>query len=294
MENAITPNPLLSMRSMLNTRTQRVLHHPIFWIGILLFIGLTLFCFVGPTLYTASPFTIHVTWIGHAPSKQLPLGADRLGRNELARLMLGGQLLILVGVASAIAATLGGTMLGLAAGLLGGATDRVLTWVTDVVFGIPQLVPLLLIDALLRPNALTMIFVVAATTWPVIARLVRAEVLSVRERDYVIAARSMGASDLRILGRHILPNVWDTVMVATSNQVGNAVLVIATASFLGFGLPPPWPNWAGMIANSTVDIWNGYWWIMLFPGVAFALLQLSVNFIADALREAFPIQGEVP
>ncbi len=253
-------------------------------------IGLIGLCFIGPLLYPASPYAIHLTWIGHGPSPSLPLGADELGRNELARIMVGGQLLIVVGVTSALVATAMGTVIGLAAGLLGGMVDRVLTWTTDVVLSIPQLVPLLLIDVLLRPSATTMFYIVAVTSWPLAARLVRAEALRTRELEYVTAARSLGASDIRIALRHVLPSQWSTIWVSSTAQVGSAVLVVATASFLGFGLPPPFPNWAGMIAASTANMSAGYWWTMVFPGLAFVLLQLSVNFIGDALRETLWVQ----
>ncbi len=138
-----------------------------------------------------------------------------------------------------------------------------------------------------------MIFVVAVTSWPVVARLVRAEALRGRELEYVIAAQSLGASDIRIAFRHILPSQWSTIGVTSTAQVGSAVLVLATASFLGFGLPPPYPNWAEMIASSTANMSAGYWWTMVFPGFALVLIQLSVNFIADALRETLWVQKEV-
>lgn len=270
-----------------------IFNHVLFWLGSLILIGLIGLCFIGPFIYPASPYAIHLNWIGRSPSPLLPLGADELGRNELSRIMLGGQLLIVVGIASAVMATAIGTAIGLAAGFLGGTVDRILTWTTDVVLSVPQLVPLLLIDVLLRPSATTMIFIVAITSWPLVARLVRAEALRTRELEYVTAARSLGASDLRIALRHVLPTQWSTIWVSSTAQVGSAVLVLATASFLGFGLPPPFPNWAGMIAASTANMSAGYWWTMVFPGLAFVLLQLSVNFIGDALRETLWVQREV-
>lgn len=271
----------------------RVLAHPLFWSGLFIFLGLILLCFWGPVLYPASPYAIHLSWIGRGPSATLPLGGDELGRNELARIMLGGQLLIVVGLASALVATAFGATVGLAAGLIGGRVDRVLTSVTDVVLSVPQLVPLLLIDVLLRPSATTMIFVVALTSWPVVARLVRAESLRIRELDYVTAAQSLGAGDLRIAFFHVLANQWASIWVSATTQVGAAVLTLATASFLGFGLPPPFPNWAGMIAASTSNMSAGYWWTMVFPGLAFVLLQLSVNFISDAVGETYTVRKEV-
>lgn len=281
-----SPNP-----DVANSRPHRLIRHSQFWVGLLVFCGLVAFCFVGPFIYTKSPYTIHYTMIGHPPSRALPLGGDELGRNELSRLMLGGRLLIIVALAAAMGASLGGVALGLLAGFRGGFMDRLITWVSDVVLGIPQLIPLLLVDAMLRPSAISMMIIVTATSWPMIAKLVRADILSLRERDYVLAAESMGARGSRIMWRHLLPNLWSTIIVAASSQVSQAVLVVATASFLGFGLPPPDPNWAGMIASSTQAIWNGYWWIMVFPGAALVILQLSINSTTEALREMFVAGG---
>ena len=286
---ALTMDQHLPLRG----HSSSIVTHTLFWLGSLILVGLIGLCFIGPLIYHASPYAIHLNWIGHGPSSSLPLGGDGLGRNELARIMLGGQSLIAVGVASALVATAIGTLIGLAGGFLGGAVDLILTWTTDVVLSIPQLVPLLLIDVLLRPSPTTMIFVVAVTLWPVVARLVRAEALRGRELEYVIAAQSLGASDIRIAFRHILPSQWSTIGVTSTAQVGSAVLVLATASFLGFGLPPPYPNWAEMIASSTANMSAGYWWTMVFPGFALVLIQLSVNFIADALRETLWVQKEV-
>jgi peptide/nickel transport system permease protein len=208
-------------------------------------------------------------------------------------MMYGGRGLILVGLASSAVAAVLGTLVGLIGAVFGGWVDRMTTWATDVVLSIPQLLPLMLIMVLLRPSPLTMVFVVGATTWPLIARLVRAEALSILERDYIEAARSLGASQWRILLQHLLPNLWGTILTASSNQVAAAMLVVATVSFLGFGLPPPSPNWAGMVSSGTNDLMLGSWWLMLFPGLAFILLQFSVNFIAEAIRSALTIQGGI-
>ncbi|MCL5115895.1 MAG: ABC transporter permease [Firmicutes bacterium] len=272
---------------------RRLLTRPLFWTGLGLLVGLLLFCFAGPLVYPKNPLTVHVAWFGHPPSWTLPLGADNLGRNELARMMAGGQQLIVVGLASAAMATAIGTAIGLISGFWGGIPDRILSWGMDVVLGIPQVLPLLLIVVLLHPDVVTITVVVALTTWPMVGRLVRAESLSTREREYVTAARSLGASGWRILLRHILPNLWGTILIAASNQVAITVLVVATASFLGLGLPPPWPNWPHMVASGTSDLLSGYWWLMLFPGLALVLLQLSVNFIAEAVRKLLAVQGGV-
>lgn len=257
---------------------------PRFALGMALLIGLIFFCFVGPLLDHVNPDAINLAHTSAPPSWHFWLGTDSLGRSEMTRMMVGGRLLIIVGLASAAVGTAIGTLIGLAGALWRGWLDRAVVWVMDVVLGIPQLVPLLLVDQLLKPDALTLIFVVGVGVWPVVGRLVRAEALSLRERDYVTAARSLGASQWRILTRHLFRNLGNVILVALSNQVGVAVLLVATASFLGMGLPPPAPNWGQMINSATAELTYGDWWLLVFPGLAFVALQISVNYIADALR----------
>lgn len=275
------------------SRLRRLWSRPTLWVGLTILIFLILFCFLGPVAFPQNPLAVHLTHLNQPPSARFPLGTDSLGRSELSRMMYGGRGLILVGLASSAVAAVLGTLVGLIGAVFGGWVDRMTTWATEVVLSIPQLLPLMLIMVLLRPSPLTMVFVVGATTWPLIARLVRAEALSIRERDYIEAARSLGASQWRILLQHLLPNLWGTILTASSNQVAAAMLVVATVSFLGFGLPPPSPNWAGMVSSGTNDLMLGSWWLMLFPGLAFILLQFSVNFIAEAIRSALTIQGGI-
>jgi peptide/nickel transport system permease protein len=263
-----------------------LLRHPMFWTGVVILTGLVLFSFVGPWFWPRNPLAIHVAWFFSPPRPGLPLGADDLGRDELARLMVGGQLIIIVSFTAAILASILGAGAGLVAGIRGGRADRLIMWVADVFLGVPQLVPLLLIDVLLSPSATTMTVLVALTGWPTIARLVRAETLSIRERDFVQAAWAAGAREGRVLGRYLLPNLMGPVLVAASFQVGTAMLVVATASYLGVGLDPPWPDWGTMMSNGVNALVAGQWWMVVPPAVAYALLQISVNLVADALRES--------
>ncbi len=264
-----------------------LVHHPLFWVGMTVLVLLALMSFVGPALYPVNPNAVAPNVSLHPPSPAFPFGTDVLGRNELARVLNGGSGFLLVGFASAIAASLLGSTVGLVAGFTGGAADRILMRLADVFMGIPQLVPLLLFDVLFLPNDATMILILSLTVWPLVARLVRAETLTIREREYVTAAVAVGATRSRILRRHILPNILGTVLVTSSSQLGSTVLILATASFLGFGLPPPAPNWAQMVADSTQYLVGGNWWLFLPPGLAFVALQFSVYFVADAFRQAF-------
>ncbi len=221
------------------SRSGSVWHRPLLWIGLGLFVGIVLICFAGPHFYPISPLAVHVMEAGRPPSLRFPLGTDALGRSELARVMFGGRLLILIALASALSAAILGVGVGLISGYVGGTLDRVTVWVMDVVLSVPQLVPLLLIAFLITSSPATMIGVIGATTWPLVARPVRAQVLSVRERPHVSAALSLGASSWRVMGRHILPTLTPTVLMSASNSVSTAVVVLATASYFGISLPPP-------------------------------------------------------
>lgn len=273
--------------------TWSVLTRPLFWTGLALFAGLVLFCFVGPTIDHTSPLAVDMAQVHIPPGGGHWLGTDSLGRSELSRLMFGGQQIILVGLGASVLASALGVVLGLMSGMAGGFVDRFLVWGMDVAMAIPQLVPLLLVDSLIQPSVLSMILIVGLTMWPVVARLVRGQTLSLRERDYVVAAHSLGSGNVRILFRHILPALWAPVLTAASDQAAAAILVVATAGFLGLGLPPPWPNWGNMVSSGSSSLSFGYWWLMAFPGLAFVLLQFSISFMSQALRRSVQEKGAV-
>jgi peptide/nickel transport system permease protein len=272
---------------------QRFLRNPTFFLGAVIFVGFLFFCFAGPILDRASPLTIHLNVVGQPPSARWPLGTDELGRNELTRLMYGGRLILLIGLVSAVTATVLGLWAGVMSGVYGGAIDRVLSWTMDVVSSVPQLVPLLLFEVLVGTSPLTMIVVVAATSWPFVGRPVRVEVMSLCTREFVMAAESMGTSRRRIILRHLLPNLWPTLLTSVSTCVGTAILVIATASFLGFNLPPPYPDWGSMIAQGMSGLYDGYWWLITLPGACIVWVQLALNLMGDAVRDGVDSQPEV-
>lgn len=269
---------------------RRLLHEHGFWLGTVLLAGLVGFAFLGPHLYHQSPYAINANLSLAGPGRGRPLGSDVLGRNELARLMLGGQAFLLIGCFSAIIAVGVGIVVGLVGALGEGTAPSLLMWFSDTVLNIPQVVPLLLFEVLLVPNVLTFVIVIGGTGWPSVARMVRAAALEAGARDYVEAARAQGASGPRIYFRHVLPNIRGTLLTAASQQANQGVLVLATVSFLAFGLPPPLPNWANMIANSFGSIQSGAWWLVIPPGVAFVLLQIGVNLTADGLHRALEVR----
>ncbi len=262
-----------------------------FWIGVGLFAFILAFSFLGPLVDHQSPFRLHLSAIDAPPSFRYPLGTDGLGRDELIRVMLGGRMILFVGMISALGSTLLGMRVGWASAVTGRTGDMVGTWVMDVFLSVPQLVPILLIANLYRMDDVALVLVIGITSWPLVARIVRAETLSLTERLYVEAAHSLGATNGGIMVRHILPNMAGTLLVAFRNTLGTTILVVASTSFLGFSLPPPAPNWASMVASSVSNMFGGYWWLMLFPGAALMLVELSANLVADAAHSVWSNQG---
>ncbi|MDP2948735.1 MAG: ABC transporter permease [Chloroflexota bacterium] len=212
------------------------------------------------------------------------LGADVIGRDVLSRLIHGTRVSLMVVAVSMVSGTLVGTTLGLLSGYFGGLTDEVITRIVDMWMGIPFILLAMVIAVVVGASLKTMMILLALAAWTPFVRQVRAQVLSLKTRDYVSLARVAGASDLRILLRHILPEVMGLIMVIASLHVGGLILTEAFLSFLGAGIPPPTPTWGVMIAEGR-EYLRDAWWISFFPGVAICLTVTSLNFLGDWVRD---------
>jgi peptide/nickel transport system permease protein len=219
------------------------------------------------------------------PSSEFWLGSDRFGRDVLSRILYGARISLAIGfIATAISVTVG-TLLGAAAGYAGGRIDGAIMRFTDVVLAFPRLILLILIVALFEPSLAVIILVLGLTQWPGTTRIVRGDVLSLREREFIQAAHALGFGAGRIVLRHIVPNVMAPVIVTATLGIGNTIVLEAGLAFLGLGVPPPTPTWGDMVAAGRDNL-LGAWWVATFPGLTIVLVVLAFNLVGDGLRDA--------
>lgn len=262
-------------------------------LGLVIVVAMVLFCFVGPLVYRTDQIHVMLDQATQPPSGGHPLGTDDTGRDVLGRLMLGGQTSLEVGLAAAVIATCFGALWGAIAGFSGGAVDSVMMRLVDGLLAIPSLFLLLFLASVLTTSVGMLILVVAVISWLAPARLVRGEALSLRGLDYVSAVTVMGGGRWRSILRHIVPNTIGTIVVNVTFQIADAILIVATLSFLGLGVRPPAANWGSLLSNGVTYTANGYWWLVYPAGGAIILTVVAFNFIGDALRDGLSAQAHV-
>ncbi|GBE02682.1 glutathione transport system permease protein GsiD [bacterium BMS3Bbin06] len=219
------------------------------------------------------------------PSRTHILGTDDLGRDLLSRMLYGARISLAVGFVAVGISTIIGILIGSIAGYYGGLLDRLNMRIVDVMLSIPTFFLILAVIAFIGPSIWNIMFIIGLTSWMGVARLVRAEFLSLKKREYVLAAKAIGASDIRIIFRHMLPNSLAPIIVSAVLGVASAVLLESSLSFLGLGVQPPYPSWGNILTTGQANI-EIAWWLSVFPGLAILLTVLSYNLLGEGLRDA--------
>lgn len=257
-------------------------------VGLIAIACLYLIALIAPLISPYNP-VVQGPLVTHrflAPNGEFPLGTDRFARDVFSRVLYGARVSLSIGfVAVGISVTIG-TLLGAISGFMGGKVDAVIMRFVDMVIAFPRLVLLITIIALFERSSIFLIIaVLGLTQWPGTARIVRGEALSLRERDFIQAARALGFTRLRIILRHVIPNTMAPVIVAATLGIGNVIVLEAGLSFLGLGLQPPTPSWGSMVASGRGTLLTA-WWISTFPGLAIVITVVAFNLVGDGLRDA--------
>jgi peptide/nickel transport system permease protein len=257
-------------------------------VGVIVFF--VLFCFIGPLVYKTNQTGFNPLTTDLAPSGSHIFGTDEHGFDELGRIMLGGQAALEIGFFASAIATVIGTLWGAIAGLVGGIVDGLMMRLVDILLSIPLLFIVLVLATKYSGTVLRLSLLLGLWSWLIPARLVRGEVLTLRTRDFVQAARVMGSGRSRIVYRHLIPNALSVVIVNITFQVADAILILAYLGFLGFGLQYPATSWGDMLGNAQNDISSGYWWLVYPVGICLVLVVLAANLVGDALRDALDVR----
>lgn len=266
---------------------RRFLRHRLAMAGLVILGVMVTLALFAPLFSRYSPIELNLAAMSQPPSADHWLGTDTTGRDVWARILYGGRVSLSVGLVAVTISTLIGVLLGGLAGYAGGWVDMLLMRFTDMVMTFPSLVIIITVAAVLGPSIYNTMLVIGILTWTGTARLVRGQFLSLREQQFVLAARSIGVNPRAIMFRHLLPNVLSSLTVAATFGMASAILQEASLSFLGLGVQSPTPSWGNMLRDAqTLSILEGMPWLWLAPGIMIALAVLSINFIGDGLRDA--------
>jgi peptide/nickel transport system permease protein len=284
---AAAPSPALAPVSLSPSRlaVRRFQRHHLAVFGLGMIVLLVLSAAAGPLL-TFDPLYIDIR-NKFAPPLTGPhlLGGDELGRDLLARLLVAGRISLTVGLAAMAVSMTIGTLAGAIAGYYGGVVEAVIMRFVDAVLSFPTIFLLLGLAAFVKPSLLTITLIIGVTAWMEVARIVRSQVLSLREREFTLAARAMGATNWHIIARELLPNAMAPIVVAATLNIANAILLESYISFLGYGIQPPVASWGNML-NNAQSYFTTAPWVAIFPGLMITLSVTSFNFVGDGLRDA--------
>jgi peptide/nickel transport system permease protein len=272
----------LSLRAFLRSGQARV--------GVAIVVVMVLFCFLGPVFYHTNQVSVQLQLKDLAPSKHHLLGTDDYGFDMIGRLMRGGQASLALGLAVAAITTVVGTVYGAVAGIVGGIVDGFMMRVIDTLLAIPSLVFLIIMVSIFTPSLISIILVLSLLSWLGIARLVRGDVISLRTRDFVLAAKTMGGGNGRIMWRHMVPNALGVIIVNATFSIADAITALSTLSFLGLGMSAPYADWGTLLTNGLNDLYDGYWWLIYPPALLLIVTIIGFSLIGDAVRDSLDVR----
>ncbi len=265
----------------------RFRRHRLALLGSMIITLLAVIVIITPDLFALDPYTTDLKAYRKPPSAEHWLGTDSSGRDVLARLIFAGRVSLSVGIVAVSIYVAIGVLLGAVSGHYGKSIDNVIMRLADIVMAFPRLIIIITVAALVGPSIYNVMLIIGLLSWPSIARLVRGLFLTLRERDFVVAARSIGVSDARLMFRHLLPNALAPLIVAATYGTAGAILTEASLSFLGLGVQPPTASWGNMLHGAqSISILESMPWLWLPPGLMITITVLSLNFIGDGLRDA--------
>jgi len=257
--------------------------------GLIIISFIIILSLIAPIIAPYDPLDQRLDERLQPPSSKHLMGTDKLGRDIFSRILYGGRISLFIAVSSVVLATLIGMLIGLISGYLGGRIDDLLMRITDMFMAFPSLILALAIAAMLKPGMFNVITAISLSSWPQYARMARAVTIQVKNEPYIEAAVSIGASNTRILIGHIIPMVIPQVMIQGMINLGGAILTAAGLGFLGFGVPPPTPEW-GLMVSEGRDLIQSHWWISTFPGLMIFLSVVGFNLLGDQLRDIFDVR----
>jgi len=263
---------------------QRFIHNRLAVVGLVILLLMVLGAVGAPWVAPFEPDKISYDFL-EEPSDEHVLGTDDIGRDELSRLIYASRISLTVGVCVSIITIIIGTLIGSVAGYYGGRTDAWISGGIYVLLSIPMIPLAMVLGAFLKTNLLFIVLILGFLSWTGVARIIRAEFLSLKEREFIMAARLMGTSDFRIIVRHILPNTTAQIIVAATLQVATAILAESALSYLGYGIQPPTASWGNMLQNAQ-RFFRTHPMLAMYPGVLISLTVISINFVGDGLRDA--------
>jgi len=265
---------------------RRMCRHNLALVGLIILIPMFLCALFAPFISVHNPFEPDLKNILASPSISHPFGTDTLGRDVFARVVYGSRISLIVGFVSVGIAVLIGIAIGAISGYYGGIIDEIIMRFVDLMMCFPTFFLILAVIALLEPSIWNIMIVIGLTGWMGIARLIRAEILSIKHKEFILAAKTLGLSEVRIIFRHVLPNAMSPIYVVATLGIGGAILTESALSFLGIGVQPPTPSWGNILTQAKDNI-EVAWWLSLYPGLAIFLTVMGYNLLGEGLRDIF-------